>query len=240
MIDAGNTLVKLASHDGAAWGGRVRIPLVDFPEQVGELVSKQAPTGVMISNVAGDLFSKPMQKLLATWNCPAMWVRAQSSAYGVVNGYANPTQLGADRWAALVGVRKMCSGNVLVASVGTAVTIDVMRADGQFEGGIIMPGPEMMIRCLSEKTQGIGAVNGTYERIPKSTDNAVYSGALAAIVGAIENMAGYFTNDGIAFELILTGGGADKVAPHLNIPPKIVPDLVLEGLLAIASMEGLR
>jgi type III pantothenate kinase len=68
------------------------------------------------------------------------WLEASATAGGVRNGYEQPRQLGVDRWAALVGARRLGTGPWVVVGCGTALTIDLLRADGQHLGGYIVPG----------------------------------------------------------------------------------------------------
>jgi type III pantothenate kinase len=167
-------------------------------------------------------------------------VTAQPKAYGIVNSYNVPGQLGSDRWASLVGARQVAASGAVVVSVGTAVTIDALTADGVFSGGLILPGVEAAREILSRKTAGIVVDPlAHYEVFPTNTTNAVYSGALLAIAGAVERMYEAMGGPSAGTELILTGGGADLVVPLVRPQPRVVPNLVLEGLLHIAREEGM-
>jgi len=238
-IDAGNSFVKLAYHDGTAWRNRRRVGLGDFGADAAEWRDQPAPHAVLISNVAGEQFRAPMLRVLERWGCRAEWVRPQARAYGVANAYRDPAQLGSDRWCCLVAARQLTVRAAVVASVGTAVTIDALSADGVFRGGLILPGIALMRESLAEKTAGIPSVVGQYEAFPRDTANAVHTGALTAIVGAMERMRDALSRENGAAEFILTGGAAEAVAPLITPQPRLAPDLVLEGLLRIAREEGL-
>jgi type III pantothenate kinase len=235
-IDAGNSFVKLAYHDTARWVGEERIALDDFPSFALDLRRRPAPASVVIANVAGQRFSDPMRDVLTAWGLSARWVCAEAHAYGVTNCYARPERLGADRWAALIAARQLRGETCLVVSIGTAVTVDLLTGSGEFAGGMILPGVELMRQCLAGGTIGIGPTAGAYSPCPTNTDDGVHTGALFAIAGAIEKRLAEL--DGAA-SLILTGGGADEVARMLKPPVRIVPGLVLEGLLVIARAEGM-
>ncbi len=114
---------------------------------------------------------------------------AAASAGGVVNGYDNPAQLGADRWAALIGARGLHAGPALVVMAGTATTVDCLDAQGVFRGGLILPGLDLMRRSLARNTAGLPEACGGYRVLPTNTDDAIVSGCIAATVGAIERMA---------------------------------------------------
>lgn len=240
VIDAGNSFVKLAYHDGSAWRDQQRVVLSDFAALAESMARAAPPAGVVIANVAGERFQGPMQALLDAWACPVRWVTAAPAGYGIVNGYAAPDQLGADRWAALVGLRRLTQGAAMVVSIGTAVTIDVLTEQGRFSGGFILPGLDLMRESLAERTAGVGAASGAYAPYPNNTADAVYSGTLLAVVGAVEKVFAARCEQaasGAGPKLFITGGGADTIAPFIRPVPRIVPNLVLEGLLHIAREE---
>lgn len=237
VIDAGNSFVKLAYHDGVTWKDRQLAALPDFAAFAATLATRAAPGGVIISNVAGEQFHGPMQEILAQWNCPARWITAAASACGVINGYAVPEQLGADRWAALIGLRRLTQGAALLVSVGTAVTIDMLSAQGRFCGGFILPGLALMRESLATRTAGVGATSGSYAPYPDNTADAVYTGTVFAVTGAIERVFAEQAANGAPPGLFITGGGADALAPYIRPAPRLIPNLVLEGLLHIAREE---
>ena len=237
LMDAGNSYVKLAYHDGASWRDQQRIALPDFAVFTERLGRATKPDAIIIANVAADRFRLPMRTLLSIWGCPARWVTAEPDGYGIHNGYALAEQLGADRWAALIAARQLTPRSAVVASVGTAVTIDLLTEQGVFAGGLILPGLDMMRESLAEKTAGVGAAVGTYALRPTNTADAVFSGTLLAVAGAIDKALSTLPEQNSATELILTGGGAETIAPLLSTRPRVIPNLVLEGLLEIARAE---
>src|SRR5208337_55868 len=91
----------------------------------------------------------------AGWS-PPRWVRSDARAAGIRNAYHEPWRLGVDRWVALIGARDFFPGHaLLIVSVGTAMTIDLLDARGRHRGGLITPGPRLMIDALLERTAGI-------------------------------------------------------------------------------------
>lgn len=236
-IDAGNSFVKLAYHDGQAWRRQQRIPLAAFVDEAKRLSEEPGPGQIIISNVAGDAFAVPAQHLLDRWGKSAVWVSAQPAACGVVNSYARPEQLGSDRWAALIAARALYKSACVVASVGTAVTIDVMNGDGVFVGGVILPGIHVMQESLYRATAGVAVGAGQYVPFPRNTADGVYSGTLQAIAGAVERMARVAAGVATDVKIVVTGGAAGVIAPLLTPAPAMIPDLVLEGLLHIARTE---
>jgi type III pantothenate kinase len=100
---------------------------------------------------------------------------------------------------------------------------------------MIVPGVDLMRRSLARSTAGLKLQTGRYVYFPASTADAIASGTLNALAGAVERMQTFMTEAGIAAPLVvLSGGAAALLAPRLNVPVEVVDNLVLEGLLRIA------
>jgi type III pantothenate kinase len=239
-MDAGNSFVKLGYHDGHNWRTQYRLPLADFEGHLLEWAEQPAPRAVIVSEVAGDRVRTPLARLLEAWNRQAFWVVPQHSGYGVTNSYDNPEQLGADRWAALIGARQITGNSAVVLSVGTAATIDALTSAGTFLGGMILPGIAAMQEILARKTSSIRSEAGQFSPFPTNTADAVYSGALAAIAGASERLRQDLLRAGRSpVEVLVTGGAAGEVAPLFGPAARVTENLVLAGLLQIAREEHL-
>src|SRR5262249_31512894 len=154
---------------------------------------------------------------------------------GVRSAYANPAQLGPDRWAALIAARHHHRGPCVVVNVGTTMTVDALTADGVFLGGMIVAGTDLMRESLSRGTARLRPRGGKFAFFPASTGDAIESGAVNALAGAVERMLRFMGEAGQAEPLTLvSGGGAQLVAPQLNATVEVVDNLVLEGIVRIA------
>jgi type III pantothenate kinase len=116
---------------------------------------------------------------------------------------------------------------------GTATTVDLLRADGRFEGGLILPGPDLMRESLASGTADLPAAAGKFADPPRNTFDAIASGAVQATAGAIERMFRRLdpARDPVC---LLSGGASGGVSPRLTIPQRVIGNLVLEGLARIA------
>ncbi|MEO5765274.1 MAG: type III pantothenate kinase [Casimicrobiaceae bacterium] len=172
---------------------------------------------------------------------PMEWLSASAQAAGVVNRYERPAQLGADRWASLVAARKRAVAGepfpppCVVVNAGTAVTIDALDAEGVFRGGLILPGIALMLRALADNTAALKMPPGEFEAFATNTPNALHTGAIQAICGAIELTREGLRRDDVYARCYLAGGAAHLVAPHLSEPVEVVDNLVLEGVLELAQ-----
>jgi type III pantothenate kinase len=123
-----------------------------------------------------------------------------------------------------------------VVDAGTAVTVDALTGEGMFLGGLILPGIDLMSRALAAGTAGLGMDSGSFERFPRSTTNAIRSGAMHAISGAIERMVRTLQeHEQRPPQVVLAGGAAPLIVPRLSMPAILAPGLVLEGLIGIAQ-----
>ena len=132
--------------------------------------------------------------------------RGAGKQCGVRNGYSSAAQLGSDRWAALISAWHMVSGKCLVVNCGTAITIDTLSGQGEFLGGLILPGVELMQRSLVAATDQLKSEQGEYAPFPLNTADALFSGAIQACCGAIERQYTLLDDDGAP--VVLSGGAA--------------------------------
>lgn len=234
-IDCGNTRLKWGLREVDRWLAQDALPTLEA-ERLRDALP-QLPTRIIACNVAGPAAGAHIEALAGCLAVPFSWVRAQSSQCGVTNRYDNPSQLGADRWAALIGARGLHRGASLVVNAGTATTIDVLDGEGIFQGGLILPGLALMQSSLARNTAGLPLAQGEFRDLPRNTDNAIASGCLNATLGAIERMFDRIADAPNAL-CLLSGGAAEGIPNELKIPCRRVPHLVLEGLARIAANGG--
>jgi type III pantothenate kinase len=234
-IDAGNTRIKWGLWQDRGFVAQGSVLTARAAALADALHMLPRPQRAIGSSVAGEGAKAQVEQALAPWGVGVRWIRSQPSECGVTSGYVEPGQLGSDRWAALVGAHARRDGACVVANIGTAVTVDALTADGRFLGGLILPGPDLMAQSLAQGTAGLPQQPGRFEVFPTGTANAIHTGALQAVCGAIERMEQSMTAAGHGQpHVLLSGGGAHLVAPLLRRPPALAPSLVLEGLIEIA------
>jgi type III pantothenate kinase len=128
-------------------------------------------------------------------------------------------------------------GAAIVVNAGTAVTVDALDAQGVFRGGVILPGLALMASALASGTAGLPRADGQFELFPDNTADAIATGAVLAVSGAIDRMHDALSAMGPPPRIVLSGGAASAIAPHLTAPMVSVPYLVLEGLRVVAEAE---
>lgn len=247
LVDVGHARVKWASLAGDTFqfGGSSGLAGLGFEDLAQSLWSDlPSPERVVISNVAGaERGAALRQWCAATWGIQPEVVVPQSHALGVRNAYAEPRQLGADRWAALVAARSKAEGAACIVDCGTAMTIDALSPSGEHLGGLIVPGLNMMHRALVDDVRGIQEALGIKVQsrpalLARDTGGGIAAGTMYAAVALIDRVA-----EDLAAEIeteptcFITGGDAGRVLPLLAGPWVHEAHLVLDGLARIARGE---
>lgn len=237
VIDAGNSRVKWGWHDGGAWQSVATVSLIEFAAANHDInpfaATHENPDRIVISNVAGDAAHQLIVNWTSIFDAEPLWLHGEAERCGVKSAYDNPGQLGPDRWAALVAARGLHAGPCLVVNSGTATTIDVLSAEGVFEGGLILPGVELMRFVLHEHTGRLPLQPGTFQETPRNTLDAIETGCWQAQAGAVERMARGLPAGALC---IVSGGAGQLIAERLaDINVRYVDNLVLEGLARIAA-----
>jgi len=246
LVDAGNTRIKWAlAADASAPGDWIthgavlhaeleRLPAAWLGHGRGGHIQR-----VIVSNVAGPAMRAELEALLSQLSPPlqAEWFVSVPELAGLRNAYRNPGQLGSDRFAAALGARTLAPGQALVvATCGTATTVDAVSADGVFLGGMILPGLGLMLGALARGTAQLPqvAVGDPPAAFADNTQDAILSGCLSAQAGAIERACAAHG----AAPCIVSGGAAGHIAPLLSVPHRLLDNIVLVGLHAAASVMG--
>lgn len=236
LIDIGNSRIKWACHHrgelstvhGEWHHGKIPAALMDG----------ERPQTVLVANVAGEGMATSLTSLVnEAWGLEPRFVKVQAAARGVRVAYQQPKRLGVDRWLGLVaGV-----GDALcVADLGTATTIDFMRADGEHLGGIIAPGMDMMCQSLIGATAGIADGTGETGFPAKDTGPAVNQGARLATIGLLNEGAQRARQLlGQDVQLVMTGGAAPAIWHELPDDWSLKPDWVLQGLACCVADAGM-
>jgi len=242
LLDIGNTAVKWAFAAGRTLAGQGGFVHRDgnFRELADRAWSTAtAPEAVFAVNVAGaGLASALSEYLQAAWQLEPEFVQVSAADCGVTNAYSTPGDLGADRWVAMIAAHRLSDGAVCVVDCGTAVTLDVVMADGRHRGGLILPGMAMLCESLQVNTAGIEM----HDDVPASgvlalgTRAGVEHGARILLASAIDRIVSELAEQGGEMpDVILTGGDAEQLLPLLGITVQHVPGLVLQGLAIMSE-----
>jgi type III pantothenate kinase len=239
LIDLGNTRLKwvLASpstmhargafaHTGASIAPALEHEWADLP----------AVQRICVASVASLGLDTEIEELARQrFGIVPEFLRSPATALGIRNAYPEPHRLGIDRFLALAAARATAPRAQVIVGVGTAMTLDALDVDGTHIGGWIVPSPALMRDAVLARTARVEVSDGHLIDFADNTADALHSGSLHAASGAVER---FCANAARRFQtwpaVILTGGGADELAP-------LVPgaerrsDLVLDGLALWAT-----
>ena len=259
LVDAGNTRLKACLLSGTRPGrahaehwsaGGEQQAAVSLLRAMRRAAGRRTITRVLACSVAGARVERALRVAARAAGLPApLFIRSRRSAGGVRNGYADAWRLGADRFVALVGARATHPGRaLLLVDAGTALTIDLVDAAGRHRGGLLVPGPELMVAALLGETAGIRRRAGRGDVLARagrpamhfgrSTRAGLASGALLACAALIDRAAREArTALGTAPLLLLSGGAARAIAPRLQLRARLGDGLVFAGLVQLAGVS---
>lgn len=244
LLDGGNSRLKWAWLQEGQIGTVHSAPYRDLSNLGRQWQQrKHIPHQILGSAVCGTTKQEQVAQQLE--NAHIQWLSSVKHACGIFNHYRNPEEHGADRWFNALGSRNFSQQACIIVSCGTAVTIDALTADNHYLGGTIMPGFHLMKEALLQKTANLNRPDGLLYPFPTTTANAISSGMMDAVCGSLLLMHSRLKerNPQQTVDVILTGGGASKVAAALPEDFKhqnhvqVIDNLVLYGLLMYKKQQ---
>lgn len=237
LIDVGNSRRKWAWWDGAVLSGMSTAANIDvnFCALWNEGHDADA---VWIASVASAASNAALVAgLRSRFGSEPVFATTRARACGVRVAYAAPANLGVDRFLGLIAAHAQSGNSAIIASCGTALTLDALAADGTHLGGLIAAGPELAQSALRAGAARLSCVPaGRIMEIADNSADAIESGTWLSAAALVERfMAGAVRRMGSAPALILTGGGAARLSGLLDTPHRIDAELVLRGLAILAD-----
>ncbi len=238
LLDIGNTRLKTArlkgddfiAGDELIHKGRLDIKTLKKIEFEGK--PDRIVASCVVENKNENTLRKWAQKIIRS---DIEFITSVQQQCGVINAYTDPTQLGSDRWMAMIAAHNQWQGNLCVVDAGSALTLDLIQADGRHLGGYIIPGMKMMQHCLLDSTEipvsksSIVLANKVQQG--SNTINCISNGALQAVCGLVERTIMQFEQETQqSIQCIVTGGDGQRLADNLNFSCVIEPNLVLRGI----------
>jgi type III pantothenate kinase len=236
QFDVGNSSAKWRLVAGGQVVARGRYRIGEQESLAALRTGAPEVDAIWVSSVAGSDSEQALSQLCVnTWQVAPQFARTTVETAGLRNSYADPSRMGVDRWLAMLGARRRDPGRVCVVDAGSALTIDLVAADGSHEGGYIIPGPALMERALLLDTDRVRfAEDVDYSLVPgTSTAEAVRHGIALAQAGAVAMVLQRCAQD--PPQLYCCGGAGEQLLALLGCEGSFVGDLVFEGLEAMAA-----
>jgi len=243
LLDLGNTRLKWALADGDrliergafAW----ETDAVDTALQA-LLIRAERLAAAWLASVTNAARVDAVAELLRCYGIPLQRLGPPAHLPSLRLAYADPSRLGVDRWLAMRAAQRRWPGTLVVASCGSALTIDALAGHAHL-GGVIAPSPARMREALLQRAPHLASASGAITPFAANTADAVESGAVLAAAALVDRLVDATAQRvGDTPRLVLTGGGSDELAHWLQHRPLIEPDLVLLGVLdaALAAPGG--
>lgn len=228
----------IRTSGGWKWSQQITVETVGFdPAEV----ALDIPTGASwrVASV-----HRASERQLASWvrqsNPDALYHNLTAHDLPIKVCVDQPGRVGMDRLAAAVAVNQLRDRRApaVIVDAGTAITVDLVNQEGDFQGGAILPGMRLVSQALAAKTDQLPRVDPHFHQsqpraLGTSTEEAIRSGLFWGSVGAIRELVQRIgaTATGSP-QLFLTGGDAERLAPYVSKDAVFVRDLVLGGILA--------
>lgn len=237
LMDVGNTKTKWALRDSFKIYQKGIFATEDIDQEHFE--NKDTIKKILVSNVAGFEKEAILKVKFKNFPCSIEFVKSTKTKGHLINQYDDPETLGTDRWLSALTIAPLLEEAVIIVSVGTAVTIDLITYDKKqfkntFEGGVILPGIHLYKEALSQGTSNLENNKGYFDFPPLNTNDAIETGFILSVLGNIQFFYEKLKSQTSKVSLLLTGGDANVIFDHLNAELKklttVKEDLVLEGL----------
>ena len=243
VFDVGNTKTAIGLHDGDAWvrDWRISTQAERLADETGALldsllvragVSPEQISGLAAASVV-PAATEILRNLASRHFAVPLFVLNHKTARGIRLAVDTPEETGPDRIANTVAVRHLYGVAAIVLDAGTALTFDVISADGEYRGGAIAPGLGVSAEALVRRTARLPKVE---LRPPKRvvgthTVAAMQSGLVLGWTGMVREMVRLLREelDG-DHTVIATGGLARQVAEWTGVVDLVNERLTLEGV----------
>jgi type III pantothenate kinase len=246
VVDVGNTQTHLGTYDGDTLVEHWRFATVrsSTADELGAaLRALLALRGLAFADLHASIVSSTVPQLRPEWQAMAsrylgheLLVVGPGLRTGMPIRYDNPREIGPDRLVNAVAGYEKAGGPCVIVDFGTAVTHDIVSADGEYLGGVIFPGIEISLDALSERAAALPKIDLVEPRtlIGKSTVDAIRSGVLFGFAAMVDGIVGRLREQlGAELHTLATGGLAPLVVPYCDSIDGVDDQLTLTGLRLI-------
>jgi len=197
--------------------------------------------GICLASVVPALDSALVQACQTYLGQTPLVVGTPGVQLGIKNGYQHPEEVGADRLVNAVAVHSLFKKAAIVVDFGTATTLDCVSRPGVYLGGVICPGLEMAGEALASRTAKLPRVafhEAPAKALGRTTKESLQSGLFWGYISLVEGLLRRLKREmKEAPMVVVTGGLAPLIGPHLETAAHIAPDLTLVGLRLIWELN---
>lgn len=248
VIDAGNTNIVFAIHDGEKWIGSWRIATVTnhtSDEYAATLLTLFHAHNIKIDRIDRIIIGTVVPPILhqlrllcRDWFKVEPLLVSADLDWGFEILTDNPQEVGVDRLLNGLAAHTLYGGPLIVVDLGTATTFDVIDEHGNYCGGVISPGLTLSLESLHKAAARLPRIGITkpVSVIGKETVNAMRSGIYWGYIGLIEGVIKRIQSESNgSCQVIGTGGLSSLLAEGTDVFNQINLALTLEGLRLLAN-----
>ena len=241
-VDIGNTSIHFALRKGKAWTSHFSITTNASEKAVRALLIKKR---ALVRGAEAAIASVvPAKSVVLKKIFRGLGIRAyligKDIPVPVKNLYRNPRQVGVDRLLNALAAYRLYKKELIVIDFGTAITFDVVNRSGAYLGGVIAPGIEISLEALFNKTALLPKIRLAHPRewIGKDTVESIRVGCSVGIGGLCDR-----TVEAVSHKyrlkpmVVATGGYASFMKRYCHTVRRIVPNLILDGILACTMVS---
>lgn len=234
-IDIGNTNIAAGSFNGRRLVSKERIPTSTY--SLYKRIARHNADEAVISSVVPLALARMVCELNKAQKHDVT-ILGKDKAVPIKNLYRNKNEVGQDRLVNAFGARQIYGAPAVIIDFGTAITFDIVSKDGSYLGGLILPGIEMGLRSLHEKTALLPKVElkPTKGIIGRDTADSMRAGILFGYGAMCDGLVSkYKAMLGRRVRVIATGGNARLLRRYARSIQVVDEDLTLKSLALIRA-----
>jgi type III pantothenate kinase len=231
-VDIGNTRAHLGAFEGLKLLEAFSIPLsrIKYPNTYKRLL-KYDVKAIAYASVAPEIEGR--FEVACKHNLRLFTVKlGRDIKVPIKIKTKNPDEVGVDRLCNAIAAYQKIKRSLLVVDLGSAITFDVVSNKGEFLGGIIAPGLDVMSKGLYKYCQLLPKVKPTIPKrfIAKDTVSNIQAGIYLAVEGLLICGIEKLVKEMKTRPCIMATGGDSWIFKKLDIFDEIDPDLTLKGI----------
>jgi type III pantothenate kinase len=239
LMDSGNSRVKFARRESWQWQPIAAVDFDDplFVEHCLAVIEAEDFQRVALASVSKGWRAERLSHVLARIRQPVLQIETLSQLGRLRIAYPQPKQLGVDRFLALLAASEEAQPCAVI-SFGSAITLDVLDADGVHRGGLIAPSPEFQWSSMQDRFPGLFEGKGQAAFLADNTLDALATGIDHQVLGMVDRvmLQAFGRRDA---RLWVTGGGADAWLARLPPGREHAPEILFSGMVSYIALSGL-
>ena len=190
--------------------------------------------GVIIVSSVKPVWTQLVQKIAEETLCERIYLIGRDIPCPITSSIKDSSKIGTDRLVSAAAAYAVTGDAVVIADIGTAVTIDLVDEKGVFLGGVICPGFDLSAKALKNNTALLPKVKVTKPKsvYGETTEEAINCGLYYSAVGTLEEIIRrYAEKIGKWPQTVITGSAAKIIKDDCNFIDSYVPNMVIKGIV---------